>query len=75
MVNMTGKYKAKSQTAASDSSNVEYSPGLKGLFLEPEGIYQHTRTQTGVAIPLDYKCLVTIADSDNEDKHSAVGTS
>ena len=42
-VNMTGRSKGKDPAGASDSSDSEFSLGLKGIFVEPDGIYQHTR--------------------------------
>ena len=58
-----------------DSSDTEFSPGIKGLFIQPVGVYQHTRTRTGAVIPFDYKQLMSLTDSDDEDEHSAVGGS
>ena len=38
IVNMTGISKGKDPVTTSDSSNPEFPLGLKGIFVEPEGI-------------------------------------
>lgn len=58
----------------SDFSDSEFSLGLKGMFIELESVYQHTRIKKGVAISLDYKRLA--GGSNNEgDRQSAVVSS
>lgn len=50
--NMISKVK---HVGESDSSNLDFSLGLKEVFIETKGVYQRTQIKKGVAIPLDYK--------------------
>ena len=40
-----------------EESNVDRSSGLKDILVEPEGVYQHTRTRMGTIAPIDYNLL------------------
>ena len=40
---------------------------------EPEGVYRHTRTQTGVVAPVDYSALTR--DIEVSESHSAIAES
>jgi len=55
----------------SEESDAEYSPGLKGIIVEPEGVLQHTRT--GTIAHVNYKSLTEGVRSD--DEHSAIAWS
>jgi hypothetical protein len=66
----SSKSRDKHPVLSFEESYDEYSPGLKKLLIEPEGIYSHTRTRTGVITPVDYKSLDEGTQSD--DEHSAI---
>ena len=51
----SGKPEKERLSPSSGESDVEYSPGLKGIIVEPEGVFKHTRTRRGVIAPVDYK--------------------
>jgi len=43
---------------------------LKDVLIEPEGVYRHTRTHTGVIAPVDYNLLARIIEMN--DEHSTI---
>ena len=69
----SGKPGKEQLILSSGESDTERSPGLKGIFAEPEGVYRHTRTRTGVITPVDYRNLVDEDESD--DEYSAIAES
>ena len=70
---MAGKSAKKTSTPNSEESEAESSPGLKELFSKPEGVYLHTRIREGVLKPVDYNCLASRIEL--EDEHSAIAGS
>jgi len=56
---MLGRSKGKQPIVSSDESDTE-----------PEGVYQHTRTRTGVKAPVDYSALAQ--GSEVSESHSAI---
>jgi hypothetical protein len=63
----------KNLAPSSEVSDAEYSPGLKEVLIEPEGVYKHTRTRKGVIISVDYKRLTSGVELD--DEHSVIADS
>jgi len=51
------KSKRKQLAFSSEESDTKRSSGLKDILIEPEKIYQHTRTRTGAVVPIDYNSL------------------
>jgi len=64
------KSNGKQLALSSGESDAEYSLGLKEILIEPEGIYGHTRMQTGAITPIDYNNLAKGVESN--DEHSAI---
>ena len=52
------KSKGKQLAISSEESDVDWSPGLKDILVEPEGVYWHTWTHTGTIAPVDYSLWV-----------------
>ena len=59
--------KSKSELPSSGESDSESLQGLKAVLSQPEGVYKHTRSRTGVIMPVDYKEL-----TDEEGEYSAI---
>ena len=53
---MPSKSKGEQLAVNFEESDVERSPGLKNVLIEPEGIYQYTRICTGMIAAVDYNC-------------------
>jgi len=51
------KSKGKQLAVSSEESDIDRSSGLKDILVEPEGVYQYTRTRTGTIAPVDYSLL------------------
>jgi len=64
------KSKNKQLAINSEESNVDWSPGLKDILVEPEGVYRHTRTRTEAIAPVNYSLLV--GGIEVNDEHSAI---
>lgn len=62
------------QVEESDSLGAEFTPRLKGVFIELKGVYYRTWIKKGITIPLDCKWLARWSDED-EDTHSAIMSS
>ena len=60
--NMASKSKGKQPAVSSNESDTE-----------PEGVYRHTRTQTGAVAPIDYNALARGIEVN--DSHSAIAES
>ena len=64
------KSKGKQPVVSSEESDVDQSPYLKDILIEPEGIYWHTQTRTGAIAPVDYSLLARGIEVN--DEHSAI---
>jgi len=62
----SSKFKGKQLVVSSEESDVDWSPGLKDVLIEPEAVYQHTRTCTGTIIPVDYNMLARGIEMNDE---------
>ena len=58
---------------SSGELEAESSLGLKEVFGKPEEVYLHTRMREGILKPVDYKCLASGIEI--EDEHSAIAGS
>ena len=47
--------KSKTELPSSGESDGGSLQGLKAVLSQPEGVYKHTRSRTGVILPVDYK--------------------
>ena len=64
------KSKGKQLVVSSEESDADRSLGLKDILLEPEGLYWHTRTRTGIIALVDYSLLARGIKVN--DEHSAI---
>ena len=64
------KSKGKQLTVSSEESDVDRSPGLKDILVEPEGVYRHTWARTGTITPVYYSLLARGIEVN--DEHSAI---
>ena len=64
------KSKGKQLVVSSEELDVDRSPDLKDVLVEPEGVYRHTRTRTGTIAPVDYSLLAR--GTEVNDEHSAI---
>jgi len=64
------KSKGKQLVVSLEESDVDRSPGLKDILIEPEGFYRHSRTRTGTISPVDYSLLARRIELN--DEHSAI---
>jgi len=64
------KSKWKQLAISSKESDVDRSPSLNDILVEPEGVYQHTQTRTETIAPVDYSLLARRIKVN--DEHSAI---
>ena len=64
------KSKGKQLVVSSEESNIEWYLGLKDVLVEPEGVYQHTRTHIGTIASVYYSLFGKKFEAGNE--HSAI---
>jgi len=64
------KSKGKQPAISSEESDVDRSPGLKDILVEPEGVHWHTRTYMGAIFTVDYNLLAR--EIEVNDEHSAI---
>ena len=62
--------KSKSELPSSSESDSGSLQGQKGVLSQLEGVYKHTRSRTGVIMPVDYKEL-----TDEEGEYSIIAES
>jgi len=55
---------------SSEESDVDRSPDLKDILVEPEGVYRHTRTRMRTIALVDYSLLARKIEVN--DEHSAI---
>ena len=64
------KSKGKQLAVSSEESDVNWSPGLKHIPVEPKGVYRHTRTYIEAIVLIDYSLLARGIEVN--DEHSAI---
>ena len=62
----SGKPGKERPSPSSGESDAEYSPGLKGIIVEPEGVFKQTRMKRGIIAPVNYKGMAEGSQLDDE---------